>query len=648
MKRLLLALLIALIPSMGWGQGAVLQGGSWQGGHLPMYSGQGSAQPIVQDSGPASGGAVGVNPSELGITARGTGTPPYAGQGTGEYGSNFCVRDAPITNATGYHYLCMSANAQGGGLLAYGNGGGSAILPFRMVINGAAYDFPFVTGGIVGPSSTVAGHLVCWNNTVGTLVSDCGEPGNLAFINAGASFTIVGGNTLTLTPTIAGATNFGSATTSPTLSYNNFGQLTAVGLTTITPSYNNITSLPTQTILCNFGGSTANALACTGFQAFSVLQFIQTGTGAVTMSLGDKIRQMCVNVNDFGADPTNTLDSVTAFNNAYQQALSSGRPMCIGAGTYRLASQLTWDLATNTTTGVVIKGQGPYKSILNFTLDAVPAPNLTVYSSLPAGIFYTDIGEFAVASNVNGPAMQIGANSFADAFNSCRFSGIVITNPNGGGSAGGMKINYAVNCTFSQIVANGASKGTGSYAIQLNQSISNVYNNIAGGHTVNALHITNGSNYGNTFNGWDAEESTTGVRIDTANGFANTWNGGTVAVVDYFANASAGYGNYFTNMVTGLISISRFNGANYVGIVLNTPGQNFISTPAVPASTVAATNTTGQRAYVFITGGTVNNVKVNAATVSNLETGFGVVVNPGDTITIDYSVSPGWTWLPLW
>lgn len=191
-RRHVAAVLLLLSAVPAFGQGALLQGGPWAPGHAPMYVGSGSGQAIVQDSGPASGGPIGVGLSELGLTARGTGTPPYAGQGTGPFGANVCDYDAPINNATGYHFLCLSANAQGGGLLAYGAGGIAAPLPFNFNINGAAYTFPFVTGGIVGPSTSVVGDVACWNNTTGTLLKDCGAVpalGSANFWTALNSFT---------------------------------------------------------------------------------------------------------------------------------------------------------------------------------------------------------------------------------------------------------------------------------------------------------------------------------------------------------------------------------------------------------------------------------------------------------------------------
>ena len=66
-------------------QSTLLQGGSWPAGRSPMYVGQGTSQAVVQDSGPAGGGGLGLGLSELLLVARGTGTPPFVAQGTGPF-----------------------------------------------------------------------------------------------------------------------------------------------------------------------------------------------------------------------------------------------------------------------------------------------------------------------------------------------------------------------------------------------------------------------------------------------------------------------------------------------------------------------------------------------------------------------------------
>lgn len=67
-----------------------------------------------------------------------------------------------------------------------------------------------------------------------------------------------------------------------------------------------------------------------------------------------------------------------------------------------------------------------------------------------------------------------------------------------------------------------------------------------------------------------------------------------------------------------------------------------VATPAVPASTVAVANPTGQYVSVNIAGGTMTNVSINGITAG---AGAGnYMIPPGGTITMTYSVAPTWTW----
>lgn len=67
--------------------------------------------------------------------------------------------------------------------------------------------------------------------------------------------------------------------------------------------------------------------------------------------------------------------------------------------------------------------------------------------------------------------------------------------------------------------------------------------------------------------------------------------------------------------------------------------------PAVPASTVAYTNTSGQTALVTFTGGTVTSINVPAGgTQVATATNFTATVAAGQTISVTYSVVPVWYW----
>lgn len=65
--------------------------------------------------------------------------------------------------------------------------------------------------------------------------------------------------------------------------------------------------------------------------------------------------------------------------------------------------------------------------------------------------------------------------------------------------------------------------------------------------------------------------------------------------------------------------------------------------PAVPASTVTYTNTTGQTAYVTVIGGTVTHITVNGSDQAT-STNFMATVPAGQTIALTYSVLPAWYW----
>lgn len=84
------------------------------------------------------------------------------------------------------------------------------------------------------------------------------------------------------------------------------------------------------------------------------LNFIQAGSGAVTRIEQEKVREISVNVNDFGADPTGGTDSTTAIQNAINQVTAlGGGYVDFGAGLYVISSTLMVNNA-----GVKLRGVG--------------------------------------------------------------------------------------------------------------------------------------------------------------------------------------------------------------------------------------------------------------------------------------------------
>lgn len=185
MRYVALAAFCLFVSFTAHAQQAVLQGGTFTRGHAPMYAGQGSSQPVVQDSGPAGGGAAGLGLSELLQVNRGTGTAPYANTGTGPLSTHSCSYDGPVTGAN--HFLCWDANAQGGGVIAYGAQNGASDLDLNFNINGTVY-----TIGDIAPITQIP------NNTVlGNASGSTAAPSALTKLPTGFQLATVGSTSVT-------------------------------------------------------------------------------------------------------------------------------------------------------------------------------------------------------------------------------------------------------------------------------------------------------------------------------------------------------------------------------------------------------------------------------------------------------------------
>lgn len=162
----LLAALIA--ASSAHSQQAILQGGPSVPGDVPQYVSQGSSQPIVMDGGTSGGGQIGTTLGQIGITSRDpNGLYPSVASGRGPYGSHLCLYDAPTDNATGYHWICLDPNTQGGGLISYGAGGSATPLPLQFSINGSIApigNLNVITNGVTAISGAPNGGVL-FNNS---------------------------------------------------------------------------------------------------------------------------------------------------------------------------------------------------------------------------------------------------------------------------------------------------------------------------------------------------------------------------------------------------------------------------------------------------------------------------------------------------
>jgi hypothetical protein len=162
----------------------------------------------------------------------------------------------------------------------------------------------------------------------------------------------------------------------------------------------------------------------------------------------------------------------------------------------------------------------------------------------------------------------------------------------------------------------------------------------------NGIVFANGYSYTNTFLNVDTEGNTIDINISSANASDNTFVGGQIATATYGIYGSAGSGNKFINVNSAISGAGTSFMPSSTGIWLETPNINTVSTPGMPASGTAVANTTGQVAEVSINGGTVSLVRRNSVSLFTT-TNVTVILEPGDSITLNYTVAPGWNWMPI-
>jgi len=286
----IIALAAALgLPSLAWAQSTLLQGGPWTPGHVPQYAIGAGQQPVVIDGGGAAGSGAGGNVSEIGVTARGTGTAPYAGQGTGPLGTNICDYDAPITNPTGYHYLCMSANAQGGGLLVFGNAGGATQLPLQFIINGVAYPFPGGLSGLVVGSTSVTGGSSgqCLTIAAGFLGSQSCVASAVTSLTGDVTGTGPGATATTLATVNSNVGSFGSSISIPNFIVNAKGLITSAGSNPVIAPAGTLTGSILAPGVVNSSLTSVGALASGSLTTgFTPVNPAQGGTGLASGTSG--------------------------------------------------------------------------------------------------------------------------------------------------------------------------------------------------------------------------------------------------------------------------------------------------------------------------------------------------------------------------
>lgn len=306
-----IALVALSISAAAFAQNAVQQSGPVTAGHVPLWIQNG----IVKDAGGANGGAAGTNPSEQGLTIRSSGTAPYANAGTGPLNTNDCNYDAPTTNATGYHFLCFSPNAQGGGLIAYGAGGSASPLSLGFNINGTP--FPVPAGGF---------------GTVTSVICGSGLNGGTITTTGTCSLNLGNSNTWTAGQTFSGGIGVASSFTATGLVHNSDLANPSVTVNSVSCTLGSSCTIPTSTGTLIVGSTQTSGAAAGAIlgNSQSGNTLADTGWAAVTPTLGTGLAGNILVINQVGCSGCSGTDSVMLSPTSLATYFPGGHSTLIG------------------------------------------------------------------------------------------------------------------------------------------------------------------------------------------------------------------------------------------------------------------------------------------------------------------------------
>lgn len=217
--------------------------------------------------------------------------------------------------------------------------------------------------------------------------------------------------------------------------------------------------------------------------------------------------------------------------------------------------------------------------------------------------FPTGTTQIAVQLDGAGTAAKIVESSF----NGCRIMGA---------AKGGMKVNGAT-----------ALKVFGS-TFDGNTNVNNTNTALDIANCVDVMVLGNDFSH-RSFNGGLVDSKSINLAATVSGDVQVGWNqlrGSTTALSDN----------------TGTLVTKRFHN----NIPYNPQGPS-VTTPSVPATTVAQNNTTGVDCTVYINGGTLTDIKVGGVSLGlpAATTNIGVGVPAGSSIALTYSVAPTWKWI---
>lgn len=364
--------------------------------------------------------------------------------------------------------------------------------------------------------------------------------------------------------------------------------------------------------------------------------------------------------------------NATAFANwwAALAAAPSGTAGFIPAGTYNIASALTWDFAgARASKGITIYGAGEYQTILNFTQGTGTCLQIEASGGAGPGslvpYYYNTIRDIGFVASTTGMAFKIGQDNGADSIQGTLFQNLIFQNGNSS-SGGALRINGATQNTFINIqgsaypaTAGRAGSGAGLELVNaaFNSFVACTFGNAnIGVSIINLGNAAVGFSYGNTFLSLDIENVQYCVKQSSPAASRNKFILGqwyTIFAGGYAVSCSAaGSSSAGAALIVEDVNLSlnplyggggtspALDPSNQVGVIFKGGSYGTVSTPSFPATTVLYTNTTGQSQSVVWWGGTITAIAINALSVGT--TVNSAALAPGDTIKFTYTGSPSW------
>ncbi|HKR17665.1 hypothetical protein [Rhizorhapis sp.] len=393
--------------------------------------------------------------------------------------------------------------------------------------------------------------------------------------------------------------------------------------------------------------ATSAALAAAGGSALIGHQY--SGTGSTLRTTAAVINDLGLNVKGYGALGDGSTNDYTHFTDTLAQCVATGAPMFIPPGDYlwdlTSVGTASWDV-TRTVRGakraIPIIGAGLGQTSIHITNGTSIAWQIASSSDW----FDLTLEGFTVYGAMDIPLLVIGKNDYSDPVNMMAIKNVSVENSYNGTGNEAVRLNYITGGEAINLRCNSYSNGSGTNkgsALRIRQGEFLSFVGGAAGNAARGVDFTDGVSFGCTFIGQTYENSDYCFSNRSANSGAHTVMGSqfsNVATYAIYSSASLSgepltfIGNNYTPS-GALVDPSNYSGVRIVH-------SRSVSTPSLPASTVAATNTTGHSVMVYIWGGTVTAVTVDGFAFGLTSGVF--IVQPGSTIAVTYSVAPSWQW----